>query len=155
MKTVIALCAAVVLGAVVSGALATAGARTRATVQIDVVEANKTTRTIDIGRTGLSAGDVFVVSDDLVDPNTKDKLGHMHEVCTTIHGHHVSLECVGTAEFADGQVSVTGEFPPPDKAGTYTVTGGSGTYANEGGVMAIVPHTHGVLELDFVLTPTD
>ena len=100
-----------------------------------------------------SIGDVFTISDDLNDPSTGDKLGHMHEVCAAIHVKKLSLECFGTAELAGGQISVTGKFPPVDTDASYSITGGTGTYENVGGKMTIADAGHGLLTLTFFLVP--
>lgn len=147
------LAVATLLGAVISGAIASAGSRITSPTQINTVEANKVVHHIDVGKAGPSVGDVSVVSADLNAPDTGAKLGHMHEVCTAIHTKSLSLQCVGTAELAGGQISVAGEFPPVDTDSSYSITGGTGTYDNVGGKMTVADAGHGVLTLTFFLTP--
>ena len=116
-----------------SSAIASAGSSITAPTQIATVESNKVQHTFDNGKPGFGIGDVITVSDDLNDPTTGAKLGHMHELCTVIHAKKLSLECFGTAEFDGGQISVAGEFPPVDTDASYSITGGTGTYDNVGG----------------------
>jgi hypothetical protein len=148
-----ALFMAALLGGAITGAIASAGSSITSPTQIATVEANKVQHTIDNGKAGFGIGDVITVSDDLNDPTTRAKLGHMHEVCTVIHAKKLSLECVGTAELAGGQISVTGEFPPADADASYSITGGTGTYDNVGGKMTIADAGNGVLALTFFLVP--
>jgi hypothetical protein len=153
MRRFWAILTAALLGAGISAAIASAGSNITAPTQIDTVEANKVEHDFDNGKPGFSVGDVVVVSNDLNDPTTGDKLGHMHETCTVIHAKKVSLECIATAELDGGQISVTGEFPPVDEDASYAITGGTGTYENVGGKMTIADAGDGLYELTFFLVP--
>ena len=64
----------------------------------------------------------------------------------------LSFLCSATAEFADGQISSTGEFPPSDPDSSYSITGGTGNYEGVGGMVVITPSAS-TLELDFQLVP--
>jgi hypothetical protein len=154
MRKFWAILVAALLGAAISGAIASAGSSITAPTEIDTVEANKVEHDFDNGKAGFSIGDVAVISTDLNDATTGDKLGHMHETCTVIHAKNVSLECVATAELEGGQISIMGEFPPVDDDASYSVTGGTGTYDNVGGMMTIGDGPEdGVYALTFFLVP--
>ena len=153
MRKLGGLLTAALLGGAISSAIASAGPSITVPTQIATVEANKVQHSIDNGKAGFGVGDVITVSDDLDDPTTGTKLGHMHEICTVIHATKLSLECFGTAELAGGQISVAGEFPPVDADASYSITGGTGTYDNVGGKMTIADAGNGLLTLTFFLVP--
>jgi hypothetical protein len=148
-----AVAVAAVVGGVLAVGVSSAGTRISSPTEIDTVEAHKIQHTIDNGKAGFSVGDLIVVSDDLSTPDGSTKLGHMHEVCTVVHPAKFSLECTGTAVFSDGQIAVTGEFPPVDPDASYAITGGTGAYENVGGKMTTSDAGGGLFELDFFLVP--
>jgi hypothetical protein len=156
LRTLGMIVVAVALGGVaLASGVSSAGTRISQPTEIDTIETHKVQHVIDNGKVGSSVGDVFVISTDLSSPDGSTKLGHEHEVCTLIHPEQskFSLLCSATAEFADGQVSSTGEFPPSDPDTSYSVTGGTGAYESVGGMVVITTTAAGVLELDFQLMP--
>ena len=153
MRKIAVVLIAAIVGAVLTGVIASAGSRISSPTQIETVEANKVQHTFDNGKSGFSIGDVIHVSDYLDDPATGVKIAHMHEVCTAVHTKNVSLECIGTAELADGQISVMGEFPPVDAEASYSIIGGTGAYENVGGKMTVSASPNEPLRLTFFLVP--
>src|SRR5439155_24529995 len=128
---------AVLAGGVASARSSTAqSAKTHAT-EIDTLETHKVQHTIDVGTPGFSVGDVITVVSRLTSHDGSTRLGVLHEVCTAVRTKVFSLECVGTTEFADGQISTTGEFPPSDPDTSFAVTGGTGEYEAAGGHVRI------------------
>jgi hypothetical protein len=156
MQKLLGVAALLLIGLVSAAGISSPGTRISSPTEIDTIETHKVQHTVDLGKAGMSVGDVFVISTDLSTPDGSADLGHQHEVCTVIHPAQAkfSLLCSATAEFADGQVSMAGEFPPSDPDASYAVTGGTGTYEGVGGKVVITP-TNGTLELDFhlVLVP--
>jgi len=154
VKRFAALAAATIMGAVIAGwGVSVAGPRIASPYEIQTIEANKVQHTVDLGKRGLTPGDTLTIRDDLTALVGGATLGQMHEVCTVIPSKKLSFECLGTAEFADGQISVAGEFPPSDPDNSYAITGGTGTYENVGGKMEIASAGHGVLALNFFVVP--
>jgi hypothetical protein len=153
-RKMIVLAMAVLIGAATAGGISSASTRIAASAEIDTIETHKVQHTIDVGNPGMSVGDVIVISTDLSTPDGSAKLGHQHEVCTVIHpsSDKLSFLCSATAEFTDGQVSSTGEFPTTDPDHSYSITGGTGAYEGVGGMVVITP-TAASLELDFHLVP--
>ena len=154
MRKLLGVAAIVGIGLASAAGISSAGTRIASPTEIDTIETHKVQHTVDLGKAGMSVGDVFVISTDLSTPDGSTKLGHQHEVCTVIHPAQdkFSLLCSATAEFADGQVSSSGEFPPSDPDTSYAVTGGTGAYEGVGGMVVITP-TADTLELDFQLVP--
>ncbi len=70
-----------------------------------------------------------------------------------IHPEKFSLLCSSTAEFADGQISISGEFPPTDPDSSGAITGGTGAYEDVGGEVTVAPSDTGTLLLNFFLVP--
>ena len=140
-------------GATLMSGLSHAGTTIASATQIEALETNKVQHQIDLGRHGLSVGDVFTVSTDLSTPDATTKIGHMQEVCPVMRTKHLALQCAGSAEFADGQVASTGRFPPRNDIETGIVTGGTGLYENVGGSVVATPTDTGTLLLTFSLVP--
>jgi hypothetical protein len=159
MRTITLRCLSATAGlaAVLAGApLASAGtsgpADTRQrTDVIEVVAEQTQSRSVDLGTKGLSLGDELVIAEDLYRDGRK--IGDHSVVCTYIHLKPSQLQCVGTFDLPEGQLTSQAllHLPPPS-AVDIAVTGGSGAYRTARGYVHTVPAGETERRLTFHIT---
>jgi hypothetical protein len=95
---------------------------------------------VDLGKNGLSPGDMFVSSDMPVsNASTGKKLGSMDgwEIILSAH-HNGTVAGTTLLRLPDGNVTIDGTVRHTDDPNTFAVTGGTGTYAGVSGTMEVV-----------------
>jgi hypothetical protein len=142
------------IGAVLAGGAAarSSDALSPATTQIHALETHKVQHTIDVGTPGFGIGDVITVVSRLMTHDGATKLGVLHEVCTVVRTKQLSLQCFSTAEFADGAISATGEFPPAGPQDFEAITGGTGSYEGASGHVQTLPAPNHRLYVNYVVS---
>jgi len=81
-----------------------------------------------------SQGDMYVVSNTLLDPATKQKVGRLHLVCTTtVGGKHAVAVCDSVFSLPQGSITGQATFPLSKARATTAITGGTGAYAGASG----------------------
>jgi hypothetical protein len=95
---------------------------------------------IDLGKKGLTPGDMFVSSDlPVSNASTGRKLGSMDgwEIILSAH-HHGTVAGSTMLRLPDGNVTIDGTVRHTDDPNTFAVTGGTGTYSGVSGTLAVV-----------------
>jgi hypothetical protein len=97
---------------------------------------------IDVGPQGgetkpPSRGDQYVLSNRLIDPSTKKRVGTVHIVCTTtVPGKRAIALCDHVFDLPDGTVTAQSVAPLSKARETMALTGGTGDYAGVRGTIA-------------------
>jgi hypothetical protein len=135
--------------AVSSVAPATGGSlssASRDTIRVVATTAEEDTAYIDLGATGESIGDMFVFSSTLTRHGRT--VGHAGVVCTVVSMDPAEAQCLGTASFRNGQITVQGLVPDASSRFDLAITGGTGRYEGAGGTLTV----HEVSDTREVLT---
>jgi hypothetical protein len=110
----------------------------------------------DVNRQGFSKGDSFGFTSPLLDPESRDRIGGLTAICTSVTVTRKSQKsvqlCHGTATFAAGQLAVTGrfKFAPETESAIFVVTGGTEDYEGAAGFMRLEFQEEGTrLTFDF------
>jgi hypothetical protein len=83
-----------------------------------------------------SQGDVYVVSNKLLDASTKKKVGAAHIVCTTtVPGNKAVAVCDHVLAVPGGTLTGQSAFPLSKARQTMALTGGTGDYAGARGTI--------------------
>ena len=94
----------------------------------------------DIGRSGVSAGDVLTFDADVMDADQTELLGRQDGQCIftrVVDGEDRFEVCVLSFLLEDGALTVEGTFDQREDVNTFAVTGGTGVYTGaRGQVMA-------------------
>jgi len=157
MRKKLALVAATMLvtGTGVIAALSTSSSASvpSPTTSITVIEHAVSDHVTDIGKPGDSAGDLLTWHNRVYDDTDASVVGRDQGICTRISPKKGSWECVWTTFLADGQITVEGPFYDAADS-VVAVTGGTGSYANAAGSMALHCYTgdDGVGRCDFAFT---
>jgi hypothetical protein len=129
------LCAAIALTAlavgVVSPALGSSSDDDDGKQVIRVVSITTEEEFLDLGAEDFSLGDEFVFSAKLLKGGKE--VGHTGVVCTITSLEREEAQCVGTAWFSDGQITVQGLIAGEPETFVLPVTGGSGKYEGADG----------------------
>jgi hypothetical protein len=100
---------------------------------------------VDVGEKGFSLGDEFIFHDNLLKGG--EKVGHDGGVCTATsleEGAIGEFQCVVTAWFKNGQITVQGLIQPTEEFPEHfilAITGGSGAYKGADGQVRVVRQT--------------
>jgi allene oxide cyclase len=135
MRKKLALVAAglLVAGGGVIASLVASPAASAATT-LTVVEHAATDRVIDVGKAGLSTGDLLTFHNKIYDEADAAIVGSDQGSCIRISNKPGSWECVWTTFLESGASSITVETPFYDTGlGTGAITGGTGTYVGASG----------------------
>jgi hypothetical protein len=152
-KRIAALALVALVGALIGGGVSAAGSGISYPTTIRTLEVDKHQKIIDNGAKGFGVGDVVTIHEHLANHRNSRIVGSAYEVCTVILPKRFSLECSATMQFAEGQISVSGQFPPIDPDHSYVITGGTGAYENVGGHVVVSPSPIRTAYLDFHLVP--
>lgn len=151
---------AVLLGTVALMSIAAASSSTSTatssstTKTIHVIQPQSAAFTfVDVGAPGPSIGDYVVITSPFLNPTTHQKVGSGAIVCTAVkHGSPPPLQCVGTASFAGGDITLQGIFVSvTGKANVLAVTGGTGAYQTARGTVTVTILPNGATDLVFRL----
>lgn len=115
---------------------------------IALVERATTDAVTDLGAQGDSAGDILTFANEVYDKDNANKVGTDNGWCArTVAGK--AWECIWTTTLAGGQITVEGPFY--DTADSeLAITGGTGTYAEASGSLALHARNDKGTEYDFV-----
>ncbi len=154
---------AVLLGTVGLMSIAAASSSTSSTTSsttstttktIHVIEPKSAVFTfVDVGAPGPSVGDYIVITSPFLSPATHQKVGSEAVVCTAVKATpNPPLQCVGTASFAGGDITLQGIFVSvTGKANVLAVTGGTGAYQTAAGTVTVTILANGATDLVFRL----
>lgn len=93
------------------------------------------TRQIDLGKKGISAGDMFLSTDaPLRDEQTGRRVGELDGMETILSGaHNGTVTQVGAIRLRDGRIELAATLRHTDPGNPIAITGGTGAYANARG----------------------
>ena len=102
---------------------------------IRVVSINTEEAFVDVGEPDFSLGDAFVFRSKLI--RHGHQVGHTGVVCTITSAAHEESQCVGTARFRAGQITIQGLLAGEPETFEFPVTGGSGAFEGAEGVLRV------------------
>jgi hypothetical protein len=102
---------------------------------ISVISINTEEAFVDVGKKDFSLGDAFVFHSKLV--RHGHRVGHTGVVCTITSAAHEESQCVGTARFRGGQITIQGLLAGEPETFVFPVTGGSGAFEGAQGVLQV------------------
>ena len=144
----------VVLGVgIVAAVASTRSSDITAPQRIHVVELPIKTTFTDLNAQGGSQGDLFVATNNLVDPaDHSHVVGHEDDTCTLVSPKTGRFECTTTAFFSSGSVMAVGPF---NLGGTsrIAVAGGTGQYRNARGQIIARDLGNDRADITFLLIP--
>jgi Allene oxide cyclase barrel like domain len=110
-----------------------AGAQDDESRTIRVASVTAQERFLDLGQQGFSLGDEFVFSANLM--RQGERVGRLGVECTVTSTRTEDVQCVATARFGNGQITVQGLLRGEPESFLLAVTGGTGAYlGTEGSV---------------------
>lgn len=115
--------------------------------RIRVLSTNTEEAFVDVGEPDFSLGDSFVFTSDLT---THGRLvGHTGVVCTVTSTVREETQCVGTAQFRRGQITIQGLVAGEPEVFKFPITGGTGAYEGAEGTLVVkeIPGTDPTKEL--------
>ena len=102
---------------------------------IRVVSINTEEEFVDVGAPDFSLGDSFIFRSKLM--RHGHQVGHTGVVCTITSADHEESQCVGTARFRRGQITIQGLLAGEPETFVFPVTGGSGAFEGVHGVLQV------------------
>jgi hypothetical protein len=133
MGAVISLTALAV--GVVSPALGSSGDDPDGERVIRVVSINTEEEFLDLGAEGPSLGDEFIFTSKLL--RSGNEVGHTGVVCTFTSLEREEVQCLATASFSHGQITVQGLIAGEPETFVLPITGGSGSYEGADGELHV------------------
>jgi hypothetical protein len=103
--------------------------------QIRVLSTNTEEAFVDVGEPDFSLGDEFVFTSDLTKHGTL--VGHTGVVCTTTSVEREESQCVGTASFDKGQITIQGLLAGEPAVFEFPITGGTGAFEGADGTLVV------------------
>ena len=104
---------------------------------IRVVSIQEEVESLDLGAEGESIGDQFIFTSKLLKGG--EQVGHDGVVCTIVSLERQEAQCVATAWFSGGQITVQGLISFAEDPPALPITGGSGKYEGAEGELHIRP----------------
>ena len=104
---------------------------------IRVVSIQEEVESLDLGAEGESIGDQFIFTSKL--SKGGEPVGHDGVVCTIVSLERQEAQCVATAWFSGGQITVQGLISFAEDPPALPITGGSGKYEGAEGELHIRP----------------
>jgi hypothetical protein len=142
-----ALLAAFVVGAAI---ISIAGTKVTSHTKIHVIEHAVSDGFADIGKSGLSPGDILTFHNPVYDANDNKKVAHDLGTCIRVTNQRGSWQCNWTTFWKGmGSISVSGPFYDA-KGSTLAITGGTGYFRNARGWMQLKYHNAKGSKYDFV-----
>ena len=123
-------------GAAISPALGSSGDDDKQRT-IRVVSIQEEVESLDLGAEGESIGDQFIFTSKLL--KGEEQVGHDGVVCTIVSLERQEAQCVATAWFSGGQITVQGLISFAEEPPAVPITGGSGKYEGAEGELHIRP----------------
>jgi hypothetical protein len=142
------------LASIASASSSNSSSTTSRTKTIHVIQPESAVFTfVDVGAPGPSIGDYVVITSPFLSPATHQKVGSGAVVCTAVKATaNPPLQCVGTASFARGDITLQGIFVSvTGKANVLAVTGGTGAYRTARGTVTVTILANGATDLVFRL----
>jgi hypothetical protein len=102
---------------------------------VRVLSMNTEEASVDVGEPDFSLGDEFVFTSDLTKRGTS--VGHTGVVCTVTSVERSESQCVGTASFSKGQITIQGLLAGEPERFEFPITGGTGAYEGASGTLAV------------------
>ena len=102
---------------------------------VRVLSTNTEEGFVDAGKAGPSLGDAFIFTSRLTKHGTK--VGHTGVVCTFTSVAREETQCVGTARFRHGQITIQGLLAGSPNVFTFPITGGTGAYEGAEGTLVV------------------
>lgn len=135
-KLALAVATALAAGVVVAGFVLSGSATAAGTLK--VIEHAVSDHVTDVGKEGLSRGDLLTFHNPIYDATDTDQVGRDQGSCIrlteTVGKKSSGWECEWTTFLDDGSSSITVESPFYDTGlGTGAITGGTGTYIGASG----------------------
>jgi hypothetical protein len=90
---------------------------------------------VDVGEPDFSLGDEFVFTSDLTKHGTS--VGHTGVVCTITSVEREESQCVGTAWFRKGQITIQGLLAGEPERFEFPITGGTGAFEGASGTLVV------------------
>ncbi|MFN8233747.1 MAG: allene oxide cyclase family protein [Actinomycetota bacterium] len=134
MKRTMSIVATAAAALLIAGLVAQAGADTRRTVTMTVIEHANTDKVIDVGKPGDSTGDLLTFHNKVYDDADAVQVGTDLGDCVRINPKRGSWECRWTTNLEGGSITVEGPFYDT-KDTTMAITGGTGVYVTARGSM--------------------
>jgi allene oxide cyclase len=132
-KKLALLAAAALVASVVVAAFVLSSSASAATT-LTVIEHATSDHVTDVGREGLSRGDLLTFHNDIYDDTDTNVVGSDQGSCIRVSNKPGSWECEWTTILENGASSITVESPFYDTGDSVgAVTGGTGTYDGAGG----------------------
>ena len=103
--------------------------------KIRVVSVNTEEAFVDVGEDDFSLGDEFVFSSKLM--RHGKQVGHTGVVCTITSVANEQSQCVGTAQFRAGQITIQGLLAGEPTTFRFPITGGSGVFRGAEGDLQV------------------
>jgi hypothetical protein len=103
--------------------------------RVRVLSMNTEEASVDVGEPDFSLGDEFVFTSDLTKRGTS--VGHTGVVCTVTSVERSESQCVGTASFSKGQITIQGLLAGEPERFEFPITGGTGAYEGASGTLAV------------------
>ena len=103
--------------------------------KIRVLSTNTEEEFVDVGTKDLSLGDQFIFTSDLTKHGRS--VGHTGVVCTVTSTAREESQCLGTASFRRGQITIQGLVAGEPDVFEFPITGGSGAYEGAGGTLVV------------------
>ena len=92
---------------------------------------------LDVGDPDFSLGDSFIFSSELT--RNGDKVGHSGVVCTVTSAVMGEFQCLGTAQFRHGSITVQGLVGTQGDPSRLAITGGTGAFEGAEGTLLVRP----------------
>jgi hypothetical protein len=103
--------------------------------QIRVLSTNTEEAFVDVGEPDFSLGDEFIFTSDLTKHGRL--VGHTGVVCTTTSVVREESQCVGTASFDKGQITIQGLLAGEPDEFEFPITGGTGAFEGADGTLVV------------------
>jgi hypothetical protein len=103
--------------------------------RVRVLSTNTEEAFIDVGEPDFSLGDEFVFTSDLTKHGRS--VGHTGVVCTITSVEREESQCVGTAWFKKGQITIQGLLAGEPERFGFPITGGSGAFEGASGTLVV------------------
>jgi hypothetical protein len=100
-----------------------------------VLSTNTEEAFVDVGEPDFSLGDEFVFTSDLTKHGKS--VGHTGVVCTITSVEREESQCVGTAWFGKGQITIQGLIAGEPERFSLAITGGTGAFESAGGTLVV------------------
>ena len=103
--------------------------------KVRVLSTNTEEAFVDVGEPDFSLGDEFVFTSDLT--KYGKLVGHTGVVCTITSVEREESQCVGTASFYKGQITIQGLLAGEPEEFELPITGGTGAFEGAGGTLVV------------------